>query len=218
MCIADGGPGTQAILKCGEVDEGFEDGADGAPSLQGAIILRFAGIASTDESQDGSGVIFDDHDGTLKVLRISLSVPSRSFLVAVSRVILDVTKAFLDCLFSELLKVGVECCRDDEPAVADVFLLKNPFQIPSDGIEGIAALGQAVGGSGDGELGGSNFVGDRFFDEAIVNHAVEHGIAFDLGLVQESEWGEGIGGANDPGEHSGFGEGKVFGLFVEIGF
>ena len=88
-------------------------------------------------------------------------------MVAVAWVILDVTKALLDCFFCELLEVGIECCCDDKPAVADVFLLENSFQIPSDGIEGIAPLDEAVGGSGDGELGGSNFVADRFFNEAI---------------------------------------------------
>ena len=65
--IGNLGIGTQAFIEGGKVNEGFEDRADLATSLYGAVEFGFIRISTTYECEDTTCLVLDKYGGTLNI-------------------------------------------------------------------------------------------------------------------------------------------------------
>ncbi len=113
---------VHAFIECGEIDEGFEDGADLAFGVGGAVVFGMVGISATYDGDDASCMVFYADESTLDVLWVSLVVVLRVGLVEleVSWFSLNISKVVLECAFGFFLEFEVERGFDGESAHLDV--------------------------------------------------------------------------------------------------
>ena len=126
--VADGGVGPQAFIEGGEIDEGFEQRADLALGVLGAIETGFIGIAAADDGEHGAGAVLDDNGGALDVVRSAACLarePAPCVVrgVGVSGHSLDLAELFLQRFLTAFLHAEVDGGGDFATAEFDPFLL-----------------------------------------------------------------------------------------------
>lgn len=121
---------VHAFIKCGEVDEGFEDGPYLASGVGGTVVFRVVGISTTYDGDDASGVVLYANECPLDILWVSSVIALDVAILGMSLVkleigwlSLDISEVFLECLLSIFLEFEVERGPDGEASHLDVVFL-----------------------------------------------------------------------------------------------